>query len=118
LDRVEVHDKIRTYTFTCEHWLSKSKEDKRLERSIYEKDYTGPRTESASSMTLKSSIGGSQQLPGSRADSFRSASSRQKKPRLEVSVKRLKDQQFRTLLYSKLVMKAMLVRQHKCLLGL
>lgn len=37
LDRVIIHDHKRTYTFICERWLSTSKDDKRIERSIYEK---------------------------------------------------------------------------------
>ena len=81
LDRIEIHDKKRTYTFVCERWLSTSKEDKRLERSLYEKNYTGPRVDSHSSLTLKSSVGGSQQLPGSRSESLKSGgSSRTRSP--------------------------------------
>jgi hypothetical protein len=37
LDRVEIHDHKRSYIFLCERWLSTSKEDKRIERSLYEK---------------------------------------------------------------------------------
>ena len=82
LDRIEIEDHKRNYVFICERWLSKSKEDKQLSRTLYEKDYNGPRVESASSLTLKSSIGGSQMLPSSRNESFRSNSSRKASPAL------------------------------------
>lgn len=78
LDRIEVHDEKRDYIFICERWLSKSKEDKQLERTLYEKNYTGPRSESNSSLTLKSNIGGSQ--ISSRTDSFRSSSLKRTSP--------------------------------------
>ena len=37
LERVEVVDDIKTYVFHCEQWLSKSKGDKKIERTLYEK---------------------------------------------------------------------------------
>lgn len=37
LERVDVTDGIKTYTFHCEQWLSKSKGDKKIERMLYEK---------------------------------------------------------------------------------
>lgn len=37
LDRVEVNDKKDKYVFLCERWLSKSKEDKLIERTLFEK---------------------------------------------------------------------------------
>ena len=37
LDRVEIHDDIHSYVFVCEGWLSTSKGDKRIERTLYEK---------------------------------------------------------------------------------
>jgi lipoxygenase homology domain-containing protein 1 len=57
LDRVVIRDDKQKYTFVCERWLSTSREDKKTERVLYEKNYTGPRMES--STTIRSSIGGS-----------------------------------------------------------
>lgn len=37
LDRVEVTDGRDKYVFICERWLSKSKEDKKIERTLFEK---------------------------------------------------------------------------------
>ena len=39
LDRIEItNDRDRDkYTFLCDRWLSKSKEDKKIERSLFEK---------------------------------------------------------------------------------
>jgi hypothetical protein len=39
LDRIEITDKHdrSKYTFLCERWLSKSKEDKQIERTLFEK---------------------------------------------------------------------------------
>ena len=42
LDRVEVFDKSdngRQFVFLCERWLSKSKDDKKIKRMLYEKSY-------------------------------------------------------------------------------
>lgn len=75
LDRVEVSDDRRKYKFVCERWLSDSKEDKKIERTLFEKDYKGPRISSISSMSLKSNIGGSQM-----ADSKSNLSIRQHSP--------------------------------------
>ncbi len=94
LDRVEVFDGGRDkYVFLCERWLSKSKEDKQIERTLYEKNYKGPKGfftliltknhklnsilikgSSSSSQLLKSSIGGSQY------DSHEKISLRQQSP--------------------------------------
>ena len=59
LDRIEISDTIdrQKYVFLCERWLSKSKEDKQLERTLFEKNYTGPKSTSQSSLLLKSNIG-------------------------------------------------------------
>ncbi|CDQ62070.1 unnamed protein product [Oncorhynchus mykiss] len=45
LDQVEVMDMEteEVYMFLCERWLSKKKEDKRIERTFYIKDYEGER---------------------------------------------------------------------------
>ena len=37
LDRVEVDDGYNRFVFPCERWLSKSKEDKKIERVLFEK---------------------------------------------------------------------------------
>ena len=37
LDRVEINCNREKYVFICERWLSKSKEDKQLERILFEK---------------------------------------------------------------------------------
>ena len=42
LDHVEVvdtSDNGRRFVFLCERWLSKSKDDKKIKRQIYEKSY-------------------------------------------------------------------------------
>ncbi|GCB80556.1 hypothetical protein scyTo_0016249, partial [Scyliorhinus torazame] len=46
LDKVEVVDVDleENYLFVCERWLSKSKEDKRIERTLFVKGYEGDRT--------------------------------------------------------------------------
>ena len=68
LDKIEVNDGGRKKaSFICERWLSDSKEDKQLERTLFEKDYKGPRITSMSSMSLKSNIGGSN-LSGSKSN--------------------------------------------------
>ncbi|RNA20947.1 lipoxygenase homology domain-containing 1 isoform X1, partial [Brachionus plicatilis] len=59
LDRVEVTEGRNKYIFVCERWLSKSRDDKKLERIIFEKNYNGPRITSTSSLSIKSNIGGS-----------------------------------------------------------
>ncbi len=59
LDRVEVSDGSELYTFLCERWLSKRKEDKLIERTLFEKGYKGPRVASSASLSLSSKIGGS-----------------------------------------------------------
>lgn len=37
LDRIEVSEGRNKYNFVCERWLSKNKDDKKLERTIFEK---------------------------------------------------------------------------------
>ncbi len=54
LDRIEVSDSRDLYTFLCERWLSKRKEDKLIERILFEKNYKGPRMTSSASMSLNS----------------------------------------------------------------
>ena len=42
LDHLEVIDKSdngRRFVFLCERWLSKSKDDKKIKRNLYEKSY-------------------------------------------------------------------------------
>ena len=59
LDRIEVQDQSpggETYIFHCERWLSKKKEDKRIERSLYVPGYEG---DMSSTSTLKSGRSGS-----------------------------------------------------------
>ncbi|XP_056399217.1 lipoxygenase homology domain-containing protein 1 isoform X2 [Hyla sarda] len=51
LERVEILNEVteETYLFLCERWLSTKKEDKRIERILYEKDYDGDRNSVGSS---------------------------------------------------------------------
>nr|XP_015194523.1 PREDICTED: lipoxygenase homology domain-containing protein 1 isoform X1 [Lepisosteus oculatus] len=58
LEQVEIVDvdTEETYLFLCERWLSKKKEDKRIERTFYVKGYDGERTSLHSS---KKSLKGS-----------------------------------------------------------
>ncbi|KAG8545266.1 hypothetical protein GDO81_021178, partial [Engystomops pustulosus] len=51
LERVEVQNEVteECYLFLCERWLSTKKEDKRIERILYEKDYDGDRNSLGSS---------------------------------------------------------------------
>ena len=37
LDKIQVIDGRDIYTFLCERWLSKTKEDKLIERTLFEK---------------------------------------------------------------------------------
>jgi len=37
LDRIEVSDGRDKFLFLCERWLSKSKDDKQIERTLFEK---------------------------------------------------------------------------------
>lgn len=37
LDKIEISDDRDKYAFLCERWLSKSKEDKLIERTLFEK---------------------------------------------------------------------------------
>ena len=37
LDKIEISDDRDKYVFLCERWLSKSKEDKLIERTLFEK---------------------------------------------------------------------------------
>ncbi|XP_072269601.1 lipoxygenase homology domain-containing protein 1 [Pyxicephalus adspersus] len=51
LERVEILNEVteETYMFLCERWLSGKKEDKRIDRFFYEKDYDGERQSLGSS---------------------------------------------------------------------
>ncbi|CAI9555467.1 unnamed protein product, partial [Staurois parvus] len=51
LERVEILNEVteETYMFLCERWLSTKKEDKRIDRIFYEKDYDGERQSLGSS---------------------------------------------------------------------
>ncbi|XP_039606557.1 lipoxygenase homology domain-containing protein 1-like [Polypterus senegalus] len=51
LEKVEILDvdTEETYLFQCERWLSKNKEDKKIERTFYVKGYDGDRTSYTSS---------------------------------------------------------------------
>jgi hypothetical protein len=62
LDRVEVVDETnagKKYVYPCERWLAKKKDDGKIKRTLYEKNYEGDRSSLASSigsnMSLKSS---------------------------------------------------------------
>ncbi|XP_063957148.1 lipoxygenase homology domain-containing protein 1-like [Lytechinus pictus] len=53
LDRVEViDDDNETYQFHCERWLSKKKDDGKLERSLYVKGYDGDMSSTSTLNTL------------------------------------------------------------------
>ena len=41
VEKVEIEDLTadRQFLFHCERWLAKNKEDKKIERNFYEKDY-------------------------------------------------------------------------------
>ncbi|XP_065519706.1 lipoxygenase homology domain-containing protein 1 isoform X2 [Lathamus discolor] len=45
LDKVEIMDETteESFIFLCERWLSKKKEDKKIERTLYEQNYDGER---------------------------------------------------------------------------
>uniref|UniRef100_A0A8C3USI3 Lipoxygenase homology domains 1 n=1 Tax=Catharus ustulatus TaxID=91951 RepID=A0A8C3USI3_CATUS len=45
LEKVEILDETteESFVFLCERWLSKKKEDKKIERTLYEQSYTGER---------------------------------------------------------------------------
>ncbi|XP_041436582.1 lipoxygenase homology domain-containing protein 1 [Xenopus laevis] len=51
LERVEILNEVteETYLFLCERWLSTKKEDKKIERVLYEKEYDGERLSMGSS---------------------------------------------------------------------
>ncbi|KAE8636810.1 hypothetical protein XENTR_v10003144 [Xenopus tropicalis] len=51
LERVEILNEVteETYLFICERWLSTKKEDKKIERILYEKEYDGERLSLGSS---------------------------------------------------------------------
>ncbi|KAG8456825.1 hypothetical protein GDO86_002563 [Hymenochirus boettgeri] len=51
LERVEILNEVteETYIFLCERWLSTKKEDKKIERILFEKDYDGERQSLGSS---------------------------------------------------------------------
>ncbi|XP_013416715.1 lipoxygenase homology domain-containing protein 1 isoform X2 [Lingula anatina] len=75
LDKVEVidQDENETYTFHCERWLAKGKDDGKLERSLYVKGYDGD----MSSMATMSRFGSIGSL-----DSVKSTDPFSKSPRL------------------------------------
>ncbi|KAL2092882.1 hypothetical protein ACEWY4_012680 [Coilia grayii] len=58
LDQVEVVDvdTEEVYMFLCERWLSTKKEDKRIERTFFVKDYEGERNPKNSSKTPTKSV--------------------------------------------------------------
>ncbi|XP_061409799.1 lipoxygenase homology domain-containing protein 1-like isoform X3 [Lethenteron reissneri] len=79
LSKVEVEDldTDEVFLFTCERWLSKDKEDKKLERTFYVKGYDGEKSSVGSSVrSLRSSAGGS--LRGAANQAAPSASSRRR----------------------------------------
>ncbi|XP_031413077.1 lipoxygenase homology domain-containing protein 1 [Meleagris gallopavo] len=57
LEKVEILDETteESFVFLCERWLSKKKEDKKIERTLYEQSYDGERRSlSESSVSLSS----------------------------------------------------------------
>ncbi|XP_054033763.1 lipoxygenase homology domain-containing protein 1 [Dryobates pubescens] len=57
LEKVEILDETteETFIFLCERWLSKKKEDKRIERTLYEQSYDGDRNSlDGSSLSMSS----------------------------------------------------------------
>lgn len=56
LDKVEIIDvgEQRTYEFHCERWLSPSREDRKMEREVFERGYKGDRGGSASALDVGS----------------------------------------------------------------
>ncbi|XP_010011629.1 PREDICTED: lipoxygenase homology domain-containing protein 1, partial [Nestor notabilis] len=57
LDKVEILDETteESFMFLCERWLSKKKEDKKIERTLYEQSYDGERNSlNGSSLSLSS----------------------------------------------------------------
>ncbi|XP_010185879.1 PREDICTED: lipoxygenase homology domain-containing protein 1-like, partial [Mesitornis unicolor] len=57
LDKVEILDETteESFVFLCERWLSKKKEDKKIERTLYEQSYDGERNSlDGSSLSLSS----------------------------------------------------------------
>ncbi|XP_038026963.1 lipoxygenase homology domain-containing protein 1 isoform X1 [Anas platyrhynchos] len=57
LEKVEILDETteESFVFLCERWLSKKKEDKKIERTLYEQSYDGERNSlSGSSLSLSS----------------------------------------------------------------
>ncbi|KAJ7993944.1 hypothetical protein DPEC_G00259930 [Dallia pectoralis] len=59
LDQVEVVDQEteEVYMFLCERWLSKKKEDKRIDRTFYVKDYEGERNSNQNTNSTLAKIG-------------------------------------------------------------
>uniref|UniRef100_A0A3P8XB79 PLAT domain-containing protein n=1 Tax=Esox lucius TaxID=8010 RepID=A0A3P8XB79_ESOLU len=59
LDQVEVVDleTEEVYMFLCERWLSKKKEDKRIDRTFYVKDYEGERNSNINTKSTMARIG-------------------------------------------------------------
>ncbi|XP_054253211.1 lipoxygenase homology domain-containing protein 1 [Indicator indicator] len=57
LEKVEILDETteETFIFLCERWLSKKKEDKKIERTLYEQSYDGDRNSlEGSSLSMSS----------------------------------------------------------------
>ncbi|RMC16365.1 hypothetical protein DUI87_06692 [Hirundo rustica rustica] len=57
LEKVEILDETteESFVFLCERWLSKKKEDKKIERTLYEQSYEGERNSlDASSLSVSS----------------------------------------------------------------
>ncbi|CAB4019689.1 lipoxygenase homology domain-containing 1-like, partial [Paramuricea clavata] len=61
VERVEIEDLTadRQFLFHCERWLAKNKEDKKIERNFYEKDYKGDRSTTMTGMSMASSLNSS-----------------------------------------------------------
>ena len=78
LDKVEVIDQTdnETYTFHCERWLGKNKDDGKIDRNLYVKGYDG---EMSSTSTLRSARLGASAVS---LDSLRSSDPFSKSPRM------------------------------------
>lgn len=61
LKKVEIIDKYdnETYVFQCERWLSKSKDDKKIHRTLYVVGYQGERAPSSTGRSRSVFSGGS-----------------------------------------------------------
>jgi hypothetical protein len=70
LSHVEIVDGDKTYTFPCERWLADDKDDKKIERMLFEKNYDEAHD---THLRRQSSMHGSR--PGSKDHLNRSSSS-------------------------------------------